>query len=181
VQVERSAFRANRLQLRSVDLRPRRHFRSIGALLVATAGLVGCQTAQDAATATATAVQATGAAVSAAVMPEPTQGAALLRTQMEERAGPAHFRNSQLVTGKEGLQATHTPFEASKAKFVSSVFVSSREKFRGGKSLPAQGPVLGAAVGDSAATLAALAAAQAGVPLPLAQPFLAHLLPGWGY
>jgi len=41
--------------------------------------------------------------------------------------------------------------------------------------------VLGPAVGDSASALAILAAAGGGVPLPLWQPVLAQLLPGFGY
>jgi hypothetical protein len=189
VQVERSAFFGSRAQDRSVALRPRPLSSSIGALLVAVAALSGCATpaTQEAGTAVA-AVQSTqnllsaaGDAVTTAVMPQPTKGPALLRTQMEQQAGPSHFKNEQFVYGHDKLRATHTPFEEHRAKFVSSVFVSSREKFRGGKTQPTPGPVIGPAVGDSAATLAALAAAQAGIPLPLAQPLLAQLLPGFGY
>lgn len=146
-----------------------------------TAALSGCATTENAAAATTAAVQATGAAVAAAVTPAPTKGPALLRSQMEQNAGPAHFRNQQFVFGHDELRATHTPFEQNKNKFVSSVFVSSRDSFHGGKSQPAPGPVLGAAVGDTAAALAALAAAQTGVPAPLVQPLLARLLPGFGY
>lgn len=162
-------------------MRPRLRVSSIAALLAAGAWLSGCATTENAASATVAAAQATGAAVAAAVTPAPTKGPALLRSQMEQSAGPAHFRNQQFVYGHEELRATHTPFEQNKTKFVSSVFVSSRDSFRGGKAQPAPGPVLGAAVGDAAASLAALAAAQYGVPSPVVQPLLAKLLPGFGY
>lgn len=192
VQVERSAFPGSTAQAlaknRSAALPPRLLSSSLGTLAIATAALCGCttpaqevNTAAAAVDATATALSAATAAVTAAVMPQPTQGPALLRTQMEQRAGPAHFKNPQFVEGHDKLRATHTPFEENRAKFVSSVFVSSREKFRGGKTMPTSGPVLGPAVGDSAASLAALAAAQAGIPLPVVQPLLAQLLPGFGY
>ena len=166
-------------------MRHRRHLAaSFGPLALAAAALSGCSTANqavDTAGATSAAIQATGNAISSLISPPPTQGAVALRAQMETQAGPAHFANQQFIAGHEHLKATHTPFEEHRAKFVSSTFVASRDQFRGGKSLPNQGPVLGAAVGNSAASLAALAAAPAGVPLPMVQPFLAQLLPGFGY
>jgi hypothetical protein len=165
-------------------LRHRRQLTATFGLLVLAAALSGCSTANqaaNAASATSAAIQATGNAISSLVSPPPTQGAVAQRAQMEKQAGPAHFANPQFIAGHEHLKATHTPFEERRSKFVSSTFVASREQFRGGKALPNQGPVLGAAVGDSAASLAALAAAPAGVPLPMMQPFLAQLLPGFGY
>jgi hypothetical protein len=159
----------------------RRHAASIGSLALAAAALTGCHTAGAAATATAAAIQATGSAISSLGSSSPQQGPAVQRQQMEQQAGTAHFANPQFIAGHEHLQATHTPFEERRAKFVSSAFVASRQQFRGGKAVPSGGPVLGSAIGDSAASLAALAAASAGVPLPMMQPLLAQLLPGFGY
>jgi hypothetical protein len=147
--------------------------------------MTGCQTTEDAATATvnaATAVATTTTnAVESMVGIETKTGPALARAQMEQQAGRAHFANSQLISGKSNLQMTRTAFGAQRDKFVSSPFVQSRQQFRGEHATPNSGPVLGPAVGDSASALAILAAANAGIPLPVAQPVLAQLLPGFGY
>jgi len=101
---------------------------------------------------------------------------------MEQQAGSAHFANPQLVAARGKMQTTRSEFGARRDKFVSSPFVGARDQFRGGGSTPTSGPIIGSAVGDTAASLALLAAAQSsGVPLPIAQPVLAQLLPGFGY
>ncbi len=151
---------------------------------LAAAALAGCAATNDAATATAAAASAAATATVDAVTSlagiDTKTGPALQREQMEQQAGRAHFANSQLVAAKAKLQTTRTEFGAQRDKFVSSPFVAARQKFRGEHATPNSGPVLGPAVGDSATALAILAAAGGGTPLPLAQPVLAALLPGFG-
>jgi hypothetical protein len=147
--------------------------------------LAGCSTTNDAASATVQAATtlATSAtdAVASAIGLDSKTGPALQRSQMEQQAGTAKFKNSQLVAGRVQLQTTRTEFGSLRDKLVSSPFVAARAQFRGEHATPGSGPVLGPAVGDSAAALAILAAAQAGVPVTASNPILARLLPGFGY
>jgi len=159
----------------------------LGLAAVALAGCAATETASSAgtvstlATATGNAVGSAADAVTNLVGLDSKTGPALQREQMEQQAGRAHFANPQLIAGKTKLQTTRSEFGSRRDKFVSSPFVEARNQFRGQHSMPSSGPVLGPAVGDSASALAILAAAGGGVPLPLWQPVLAQLLPGFGY
>jgi len=157
---------------------------------LAAAALAGCaSSAADSsvgavstlATAASNAVGSANDAVATLVGADSKTGPALQREQMEKQAGRAHFANPQLIAGRTGLQTTRTEFGARRDLLVSSPFVAARNQFRGQHAVPSSGPVLGPAVGDSATSLAILAAAGGGVPLPLWQPVLARLLPGFGY
>jgi len=177
-----------------ISLRPFRHLGSrLAPLLLGAASLDACATANTAPTtatakiataanAVGAAVQATGAAVTSLIYVPPREGPDALRTKMETLAGPAHFANPQLVAGRGMMQTTRSEFGKRRDLLVSSPFVAARAQFRSGKGAPHSGPVLGSGAGDSATTLALLAAAaQSGVPYPLVQPVLAQLLPGFGY
>jgi hypothetical protein len=168
----------------------RRSRRRVCALHGLTAGfaalaLAGCSTTSDAASATVQAATtlATSAtdAVTSMVGLDSKTGPALQRSQMEQQAGTAKFKNTQFVAGRTQLQTTRSEFGSRRDQLVSSPFIAARDKFRGQHATPSSGPVLGPAVGDSAAALAILAAAQAGVPVAASNPILARLLPGFGY
>lgn len=159
-------------------------------LALAAAALAGCASTETAtsagtvstlATAASNAVGSATDAVATLIGADAKTGPARQREQMEQQAGRAHFANPQLVSGRTHLQTTRTEFGARRDLLVSSPFVAARNQFRGQHALPSSGPVLGPAVGDSATSLAILAAAGGGVPLPLVQPVLARLLPGFGY
>lgn len=159
-------------------------------LALAAAALAGCAasatdtsvgTVSTLATAASNAVGSATDAVATLVGVDSKTGPALQREQMEQQAGRAHFANPQLIAGRTHLQTTRSEFGARRDLLVSSPFIAARNQFRGQHAMPSSGPVLGPAVGDSASALAILAAAGGGVPLPLAQPVLARLLPGFGY
>jgi len=160
---------------------------TLGLAAAALAGCAATDTASSVGTiatlanAASNAVGSATDAVATLVGTDSKTGPALQREQMEQQAGRAHFANPQLVAGRTHLQTTRTEFGARRDLLVSSPFIQARDKFRGQHAMPSSGPVLGPAVGDSATSLAILAAAGGGVPLPLIQPVLARLLPGFGY
>jgi hypothetical protein len=163
--------------------------------IAATAAAAACSAASSAVEGTATAAAAgvtatvdAGANVVSAILPlTGPSGFDAQRAQMEERAGPAHFRNDGLTAGKEAMVARRATFVAQREQFVSPQFQEARAKLRSGSTRPNRGPVLGAAASaasqdpDLARALIGAAAASQGVPIVPVQPILAELLPAFGH
>jgi hypothetical protein len=101
--------------------------------------------------------------------------------QMREQAGTAHFRNQDLVAGRDTMHGRNSDFAAHRAKFVSSDFAATRTHFRTGTSQPERGLVLGSLAGHTSAEAALIANAARGVPITPIQPVLAALLPAFGH
>lgn len=163
-------------------------------LAIATLLLAGgCASASQAVSASATATAAdlaadvTNATVDAAntawtwIWPfDEELGPDAQRVKMREQAGPDHFRNESFTDARAELLVQRSAFKEHRDALVSSEFVESRNRFRQGRAQPQAGLVIGPGVTDPDVIRALLAqAATAGVPVLVAQPVLAQLLPAF--
>ncbi len=115
------------------------------ACLVLLASAVGCQSASKAAHETAIVTTPTYASVMAIgqgaismipLVDDSPKGPADIKKRMEEKAGPAHFQNDQLLDSRDRLRTRPPQFSKMRHALTNETFTSNRAQLLEGGEAP---------------------------------------------